>query len=127
MDEGLQSDEHWSLMPELRPYFLVASVIAIIVFVVAVVANVFSLDETTTPLLRSIPFRIVGVIVGTAGAASAFLLWIGMWSYWWQIDRRRNGMSVGRLLLLSLGNWVGATIYYFLVFRRISLRERPNS
>jgi hypothetical protein len=118
MNESSSLERHWALDPQLQSSFFVASLIGMTVFVLGVLANVFSVDEKTMPLLRSIPFEIIGVLTGVAGSLSALWLLIGMWSYWWQADRRQHGLSIAWLLALSIGNWVGAIVYYFVVFRR---------
>jgi hypothetical protein len=64
------------------------------------------------------PFAIIGILIGVTGSLSVLWLLIGMWSYWWQADRRQHGLSIAWLLALSVGNWVGAIVYYFVVFRR---------
>jgi H+/Cl- antiporter ClcA len=120
MDESASFEQHWTLDPQLRSSFFLASVIGTTVFVLGVLANIFSVDEKTMPLLRSLPFEIIGVFIGVTGSVSALWLLIGMWSYCWQADRRQHGLSITWLLALAIGNWVGATVYYFLVFRRIA-------
>jgi hypothetical protein len=118
MDESSSFGQHWTLDPQFRSSFQVAGMVGTAVLVLGILASVFSLDEKTMPLLRSVPFEVSGVLVGVTGALSALWLLIGMWSYWWQVDRRQRGLSITWLLALSLGNWVGAVVYYFIVFRR---------
>ncbi len=118
MDESSSSEQHWTLEPQVRISFHVASLIGTVLFVLGILANVISADETTMPLLRTLPFEVAGVLVGVTGSLSVLWLLVGMWSYWWQVDRRQHGLSIAWLLALSIGNWVGAIVYYFLVFRR---------
>jgi hypothetical protein len=94
------------------------------ILTLGVLLNFFRFDEAAVPL----PLRIAGgVIVGVCGAVSALFLWYGMSSYWWQVDRRRHGMTLFWLLALSVGNWIGAMLYYFFVFRRIPTSGDRNS
>jgi len=116
MEERRTSENHWTLDPSLRRYFLLASLISAAVLTLGVLLSFFWFDEAAVPL----PVRVVGgVIVGLSGAVSALFLWRGMSSYWWQVDRRTHGMTLFWLLAFSVGNWVGAMLYYFFVFRRI--------
>ena len=119
MMAGSTSEIHWTLDPSLRRYFQLASLISAAVLTLAVLLNLFRFDEAVIPL----PLRIAGgVIVGLSGAISALFLWRGMSSYWWQVGRRTRGMNLFWLLAFSFGNWIGAMLYYFLVFRRIPTR-----
>jgi hypothetical protein len=120
MDEHRTSENHWTLDPSLRLYFLLTSLVSAAVLTLGVLLNLFRFDEGVIPL----SLRITGgAMLGLCGAVSALFLWCGMSSFWWQVDRRRRGMNVFWLLALSIGNWVGAMIYYFLVFRRITSVE----
>jgi hypothetical protein len=119
MEERWSSENHWTLDPSLRRYFLLASLISAAVLTLGVLLNFFRFDEAVVPL----PLRIAGgVIVGLMGAVSALFLWRGMSSYWWQVDRRTRGMNLFWLLAFSVGNWIGAMLYYFFVWRRIPTR-----
>ncbi len=121
MDESSSSERHWTLEPQVQVSFHVASLIGTVLFVLGTLANAISADEKTMPLLRTVPFEVAGVLVGVTGSLSMLWLLVGMWSYWWQVDRRQHGLSIAWLLALSIGNWVGAMAYYFLVFRRTAL------
>jgi hypothetical protein len=116
MEEQLPSEQHWTLDQSLQRYFLFAAMISIACLLVGIILNIFSLDEGAIPL----PLRIAINFVGVGSAVSALFLWISMWSYWWQVDRKKHGMNALWLVALSLGNWAGATIYYFFVFRKIT-------
>jgi hypothetical protein len=126
MDESSSLGQHWTLDPQLNSSFYIASMAGTGALVLGILANVFSLDENTMPLLGSVPPRVIGVLVGVTGALSALWLLIGMWSYWWQVDRRQHGLSIAWLLALSVGNWVGAIVYYFVVFRRAAYQVSNN-
>jgi len=121
MDESSSSEQHWTLERQVQVSSHVASLIGSVLFVLGILANVISADEKTMPFLRTVPFEVAGVLVGVTGSLSVLWLLVGMWSYWWQVDRRQHGLSIAWLLALSIGNWVGAMAYYFLVFRRTAL------
>lgn len=126
MKEHFPFEHHWTLAPSLQNYFMIAGSIAAVLLVFGIVVNIHSLNEGATPLLQKLPFQIAGTILGVSGAISALLLWPSMWLYWWQVDRRERGMNVFWLLALSLGNWAGATIYYFFVFRKVVKKDRQG-
>jgi hypothetical protein len=116
MEDNFSSEQHWTLDPFLQVYFLSAALIAVVCLLFGIFLNVVRLDEAAIPL----PLRFAGgLLVGLGGAVSALFLWLSMWWYWWQVDRKERGMNVFWFLALSLGNWVGALVYYFLVFRRV--------
>jgi hypothetical protein len=116
MEDNFSSEQHWTLDPFLQVYFLSAALIAVVCLLFGIFLNVVRLDEAAIPL----PLRVAGgLLVGLGGAVSALFLWLSMWWYWWQVDRKERGMNVLWFLALSLGNWVGAMVYYFLVFRRV--------
>jgi hypothetical protein len=117
MHEHLPSECHWTLDPFLRRYFLSAGVVAGVCLVSGILFNIIPLDEA----MIALPLRIAGgLVLGVTGAVSALFVWIGMLSYWWQVDRRERGMNAFWLLALSAGNWAGAVVYYFVVFRKIA-------
>jgi peptidoglycan biosynthesis protein MviN/MurJ (putative lipid II flippase) len=117
MEESVPLAAHWTLNTVLQPYFKAASIILAAGLALGVLANVFSWNDAMVPL-QGWPLRICGTVVGVIAAGAALFLWLSMWWYWWQVDRRKRGMSVFWLIALSMGNWVGATVYYFFVFRR---------
>jgi hypothetical protein len=120
MEEDWTSENHWTLDPSLRFYFLFASLISAAVLTLGVLLNLFRFAESAIPA----PLRIAGgLLLGLCGATSALFLWGSMSLYWWQVDRRTRGTNLFWLLALSFGNWVGAMFYYFLVFRRITSGE----
>ena len=116
MHEDLTSEYHWTLDPSIQRYLLSAACLAGVCLLLGILGNIISFDEAAI----SLPLRIaVGVLLGVSGAISALFLWLSMLWYWWHVDRKERGMNVFWLLALSLGNWVGAIVYYFFVFRRV--------
>jgi hypothetical protein len=101
----------------LQPYLLTAAIISSTLLLTGMLATIFSWDDAVIPF-RGWPLWVGGSLLGASGAVSALFLWRCMASYWWQVDRREHGVSVFWLVALSVGNWVGATVYYFFVFRR---------
>jgi len=107
---------HWTLDPATQPYLLWATRFASALLTIGILANIFSWNDVGLP----VALRIIGSLVGTGGAVSALFLLLGMLSYWWQVYQIEHGTYSFWLILLVLGNWVGATIFYFLVFRRVA-------
>jgi len=108
MEAHWTSENHWTLDPSLRRYFLLASLVSGAVLTLAVLLNFFRVDESVI----SLPLRIAGgLLLGLCGAVSALFLWGSMSSYWWQVDRRTRGMNLFWLFALSVGNWIGAMFY----------------
>jgi hypothetical protein len=118
-EETLPEAPHWTLDPVLQPYFLGAGIILVVCLVLGLLANTFSWNDAMIPV-RGWPLWLGGIFVGVTAAGSALFLWLSMLSYSWQVDRRERGIGAFWLGVLFLGNWVGAVIYYFLVFRRIA-------
>jgi len=120
MEDHIASGRHWTLDPFLQVYFLSAALAAGVCLLFGIIVNLFPLNESTIPL----SLRIAGgVLLEGGGAVSALFLWLSMWWYWWQVDRRERGMNMFWLLALSFGNWLGAMVYYFLVFRKAVERQ----
>jgi hypothetical protein len=120
MEDRISSEQHWALDPSIQVYFLSAASVAGLCLLLGIVLNVVPIDESTLP----VSLRIAGgLLLGVGGAVSALFLWLSMWGYWWQVDRRERGMNVFWLLALSLGNGVGTLLYYFFVFRRVVERR----
>jgi len=111
--------DHWALDPVLQPYLLTAAIISSVLLLTGILATIFSWSDAIIPF-RGWPLWVAGSLLGASGAVSGLFLWRCMGSYWWQVDQRERGMSAFWLAALSAGNWVGATIYYFFVFRRIA-------
>lgn len=119
MENRTSCEQHWALDPFLQVYFLPAALYAGACFLLGIVLNFVGFDEAAIPL----PLRITGGVLAAIGAVSVLFLWLGMLSYWWQVYRRTHGTSWFWLGMLLLANWVGATIFYFSVFRRIAQRR----
>jgi hypothetical protein len=120
MEDHISFEQHWTLDPSLQVYFLSAASVAGACLLLGIFLNLVPLDESTIPA----SLRIAGgLLLGLGGAVSALFLWLSMWWYWWQVDRRERGITVFWLLALFLGNWVGALVYYFFVFRKVVERR----
>jgi hypothetical protein len=110
--------EHWVLQQRPRLLFSYAAVVTTIILVIGVIANVMLADRGTIWVPETLPFKIVGVVVGAVGASAALWLWVGMCWYWAQLDQSSRRSRIFWFVMLLLGNWAGATAYYFLVYRR---------
>src|SRR5215813_8377365 len=86
VETDLRTERHWALDPELQPYFMAASIILVVCFVVGVLVNVFSWSDTVIPLQGWVLW-VFGTLIGVGAASSALFLWLGMLSYWWQVCR----------------------------------------
>jgi hypothetical protein len=82
------------------------------VLVVVLTAGLSLLQGDMPGLLPNIFWGTIGVL-GTAGA---FFLWTGMWRYWMRIDSSRRAMRRIWFVLLVVGIWFGAILYYLLVY-----------
>jgi len=101
MEDHNSSEPHWTLDPFVQVYFLSAALIAGGCLLFGVFLSVIRLDEAAIPL----PLRVGGgLLLGLGGAVSALFLWLNMWWYWWQVDRKERGANVFWFLALSLGN-----------------------
>jgi len=56
-------------------------------------------------------------IEAVLGPLSVFFLWIGMWRYWIRIDNSSRREKIISFILLFVGMFYGAVIYYFFVYR----------
>ena len=61
---------------------------------------------------------------GVCAAASVFFLWGGMWKYWMRFESSSPSARRAWLLLLVVGLWYGAILYY--VFRYLGHRESAD-
>jgi hypothetical protein len=104
--------------------FSYSAVVTTILLVIGLSANVILVYRGKIPMLESLSFQIVGAVVGAVGAAAALWLWVGMFWYWVQLDRSSSRSKICWFLVLLLGNWVGATVYYFIVYRKAVAVER---
>jgi hypothetical protein len=65
-----------------------------------------------TGLLNNVAWGIIGVTCGL----SILFVWGGMWSYWIRIDSSGKATRVTWFLLLVIGLWYGAILYYAFVY-----------
>jgi hypothetical protein len=65
-------------------------------------------------LVRSIYWGILGI----AGGLGVFFLWEGMWRYWIRCDPSPRWARRIWFLVLIVGVWWGAVLYYLLVYLR---------
>jgi hypothetical protein len=113
--------ENWVLQRRPRSLFSYAAVVTTILFIIGVIANVMMAYHGAIPIPKTIPFKIFGVLVGVVGASAALWLWVGMCWYWVQLDQSSRWSKIFWFIILLLGNWAGATAYYFLIYRRASI------
>ena len=110
--------EHWVLQQRTRLLFSYAAVVTTIIFVIGVIANVMLAKRGAIWVPENLPFQIAGAVVAAVGASAGLWLWVGMCWYWVQLDRSSRRSRIFWFVMLLLGNWAGATVYYFLVYRR---------
>lgn len=115
MEDNKLFPEHWVLRRQPRLLFFYAAIITTAMFALGVITNVMLVYWGTIP--ASSPLRIFGAFAGVVGAAAALWLWVGMCWYWVQFDRSPRRSKIFWFLMLLIGNWVGATAYYFFVYR----------
>jgi hypothetical protein len=53
---------------------------------------------------------------GCLGPVSVFFLWSGMWKYWKDCDPSSRFVRRGAFLLLLVGVWYGAILYFLLIY-----------
>jgi len=51
-------------------------------------------------------------VLGVAGAIGTFFIWGGMWAYWTRCDSSRRTVKRIWFMVLLLGFWYGAVLYY---------------
>jgi hypothetical protein len=122
LNETAKVAEHWALQPRARLLFSYAAAVTTILFALGVIANVLLAIYGTIPIPKTLFLNISGALLGILGACAAIWLWVGMCWYWVQLDHSTRRSKILWFLALLLTNWVGATAYYFLVYRRA---ERP--
>jgi hypothetical protein len=69
--------------------------------------------------LQSWWFQSIAGLLGMLGAPSALGLWFGMCFFWFIFDRSHHFSPRVWLVVLILGNFLAAPLYYFLVYRRV--------
>jgi uncharacterized membrane-anchored protein len=110
--------DDWITSKPARLLFGVAtSLIAMITFVP------FVRVSRNPPPLGNILLGLIGVLAGL----SVFFLWSGMWRYW--IRRDASSRSARRIwfIILLVGIWYGAVVYYLFVYlptTRVEIRGR---
>jgi succinate dehydrogenase hydrophobic anchor subunit len=91
-----------------------------------------------TPLslgVASVPDTLAGTmfvaILGIVGALSIFFVWMGMWRYWVRIDRSKPALKRLSFVVLLVGFWYGAILYFIYQYlwrdRRMRLRNGGGS
>ncbi len=76
-------------------------------------------NANTMPFWTRFPWGILGVV----GPVAIFFLWIGMWSYWVYFDTSGAWAKRISFLILLLGFWWGACIYYLFVYLPQTVRR----
>lgn len=67
------------------------------------------------------------VIWGTGGvlfALSMFFLWSGMWRFWTKFDESSRWIRRVSFILLVVGIWYGAVVYYLLVYLPATSKQK---
>jgi hypothetical protein len=62
-------------------------------------------------------------VVGIAGTVAVFFLWLGMWRFWVRLDGSNGITKRVWFLVLLLGFWYGACLYYYFVYLPQVLRK----
>jgi hypothetical protein len=118
------SGRYWTLDPWLQPCFLGIGFLLSACSVFGILAGIFSWNENAIPPAM----LVLGGLIGAFAAFAGLVMWFGMLSYWWQVYRGEHGTNWFWLITVVLGNWVGATIFYFFIFRRaVALSVRGNA
>ncbi len=66
-------------------------------------------------------------LVGMVGVFSSLFLWLGMLRYWIQIDGSPKWAKRLTLVVMVLGLWYGACLYFFIVyFPQVFRKARPE-
>jgi hypothetical protein len=63
-------------------------------------------------------------LLGMAGTFALFLLWLGMWRYWVQLDDSKAYAKRLWFVVLLFGFWYGSCIYYYFVYLPQVIRRR---
>lgn len=110
--------DEWLVSTQASRLFLIAAlcVIALLPFFLGLV------DPDQMSFWRRLPWGLLGIV----GPVSIFFLWIGMWRYWIRIDDSSVWSKRGSFLLLLLGVWYGATIYYFFFYLPQTSQKRNS-
>lgn len=121
--------EDWVLRQRQQFLFALSAHTTVVLFVVGLAANILLPPGKTIPNLRTAaPVEVVGAIVGAVCALAALLLWLGMCWCWLRFDMSSRRRKILWFLALLLTNWVGATAYYFMVYRReVAPREKRTA
>jgi hypothetical protein len=101
-------DDEW-LVSKSASAFFALSVLIIVGMTVVLFANI---ESQTLGFVGNALLGIGGVLA----AVSVFFLWGGMWRYWIECDS--SSLAARRIwfLVLVVGLWYGAILYYALVY-----------
>lgn len=83
---------------------------AVLIIVLTLILILAPPDET------SLPSRIVWAIGGILLGSSIFFLWSGMWRFWTKFDQSSRITRKLCFLLLLVGLWYGAVVYFLAVY-----------
>lgn len=64
-------------------------------------------------------------LLGIVGTLGTFFIWGGMWAYWTQCDMSRPRIKRVWFLVLLVGFWYGAILYYLLKYLPNELGRKP--
>lgn len=99
-----------------------ASIVFGIASMVAIAFSAVWRNLNSIPVPTSEISNVLWAVCGSVGVLAIVVIWIGMWQFWKKCDRSSKSMKMFYFLLLTLGMWFGAIIYYLAVYLR-----RPRS
>ena len=91
---------------------LFAASAAVIILVTVAIFEFDLFSQTAESLLHRLFLGCVGVLAPTA----VFLLWDGMRQFWLRCDRSSKTRRRFSFLLMLIGLWYGALLYYLIVY-----------
>ncbi len=118
MENATLIQKHWLLQPRHKHLFAVSAAVTATILGFVVIASLITQygGKPFTP--EGVLSAIVGTFVGVTGAIAAMYLWVGMGWYWLRLDHSSSRTKKLWFLVLVVFNWVGAIVYYFIVYRR---------
>lgn len=110
------NSQAWYAASRARRLFSISaylSLAVILTLVLLVVVAASAPPEAINRLQDSLLVQTAGFLLGLIGTPAAIFLWLGML---WHARVEHKGLTW--LLVLILGNWVVAPLYYRVVFRQ---------
>jgi len=109
---------HWLLQPRYRFLFAVSTAVTTTILGFVVIASLISAYRGKPFTPEGVFPAVVGTLSGITGALAAMYLWVGMGWYWLRWDHSPSRARKLWFFVLVAFNWVGAIIYYLVVYRR---------